>query len=75
VDGRTPTRELARKAQDKWDRGTYVRNCVATAWIALETSCQEALSSNAIGYSFKANLDKALADPRTKLEQKPQLLF
>jgi hypothetical protein len=55
-------RELARAARNKWDRGTYVRNCVATAWIALETSCQDALSSNAIGYSFKANLDKAVAD-------------
>lgn len=56
------TRELAREARNKWDRGTYVRNCVATAWIALETSCQDALSSNAIGHRFKANLDKALAD-------------
>lgn len=56
------TRELAREARNKWDRGTYVRNCVATAWIALETSCQDALSSNAIGYSFKTNLDKAVSD-------------
>ena len=56
------TRELAREARNKWDRGTYVRNCVATAWISLETSCQDALASNAIGYSFKANLDRALAD-------------
>lgn len=55
-------RELARAARNKWDRGTYVRNCVATSWIALETSCQDALSSNAIGYSFKANMDKAIAD-------------
>lgn len=55
-------RELAREARNKWDRGTYVRNCVATAWISLETSCQEALSSNAIGYSFKTNLDKALTE-------------
>lgn len=53
---------LASEARNKWDRGTYVRNCVATAWIALETSCQDALSSSAIGYSFKTNLDKALAD-------------
>lgn len=56
------TRELARHARNKWDRGTYVRNCVATAWTSLETSCQDALSSNAIGYSFKVNLDKALTD-------------
>ena len=53
-------RELAREARNKWDRGTYVRFCVTTLWIALETSCQDALEEKNIGYSFKANLDHAL---------------
>jgi hypothetical protein len=38
-----------------------VRACVGTAWTALETSCQDALAANQIGYSFKSNLDKAVA--------------
>jgi len=53
---------LARQARNKWDRGTYVRFCVTTAWTALETSCQDALADNSIGYSFKANLDRAVAN-------------
>lgn len=56
------TRQLARDARNKWDRGTYVRACVATVWIALETSCQDALSSHDIGYRFKENVDKALTN-------------
>ncbi len=55
-------RSLAREARNKWDRGTYVRFCVTTVWIALETSCQEALEESNIGYSFRVNLDKALAN-------------
>lgn len=51
---------LAQEANSKWDRGTYVRFCVMTAWVALETSCQEALNDPSIGHSFKKNLDAAL---------------
>ena len=54
-------RQLARQARNKWDRGTYVRACVSTAWTAIETSCQDALTSKDIGYRFKENLDAALA--------------
>lgn len=53
-------RQLAIEAKNKWDRGTYVRFCVTTVWIALEMSCQDALQANEIGYSFKKNLNKAL---------------
>lgn len=52
---------LAKEARNKWDRGTYVRFCIMTAWTALETSCQDALEVNNLGYSFKANLDSALS--------------
>ena len=53
-------RALAREAKNKWDRGTYVRLCVTTAWTALETSCQEALEDPSIGYSFRKHLDRAI---------------
>jgi hypothetical protein len=53
-------RQLAREALNKWDRGTYVRMAVTTVWIALETSCQEALDTIDIGYRFKKNLDRAI---------------
>lgn len=55
------TRQLAHEALNKWDRGTYVRMAVTTVWIALETSCQDALVTPDISYRFKENLDRALA--------------
>ncbi|TKB71577.1 MAG: hypothetical protein E8D46_15645 [Nitrospira sp.] len=55
-------RQLSREAPNRWDRGTYVRLCVVLAWTALEIACQEALNAPDIGYSFKANLDRAVAD-------------
>lgn len=57
-------RQLAREAANRWDRGTYVRLCVSLAWTALEIGCQEALDDPKIGYSFKVNLDKAIANQR-----------
>ena len=54
-------RQLAREALNKWDRGTYVRMCVTTSWTALEVACQDALACADIGYSFKVNLDRAIA--------------
>lgn len=54
-------RQLAREARNKWDRGTYVRMAIATAWIALEVAAQEALGALDIGYRFKENLDRAVA--------------
>jgi len=53
-------RQLARDARNKWDRGTYVRTCVMTAWTSLEIACQDALAETNIGYSFKKNLDEAI---------------
>jgi len=45
-------RALAHEASNRWDRGTYVRWSVMTAWIALEEP--------KISYSFKDNLNKAI---------------
>lgn len=51
---------LAHQARNKWDRGTYVRWCVATAWSALEVACQDATGDDSISYRFKRNLDLAI---------------
>lgn len=59
-------RQLARDSQNRWDRGTYVRLCVVSAWTALEVACQEALNSPEIGYKFKVNLDRAVSDSGLK---------
>lgn len=53
-------RALAQQANNKWDRGTYVRWCVSTSWTALEIACQDATSEQDISYSFKRNLDEAI---------------
>ena len=53
-------RALARKANNKWDRGTYVRWAVTTSWSVLEIACQNALNEPNISYSFRKNLDTAI---------------
>lgn len=55
-------RQLAHDAVNRWDRGTYVRLCIMLAWTALEIRCQESLNSPDIGYSFKRNIDRAIAN-------------
>lgn len=59
-------RQLARDARNRWDRGTYVRMCVSTAWIAMEVACQDALQTTKIGNGFKRNLNQALEDQNCK---------
>lgn len=54
-------RALAHQAQNKWDRGTYVRWCITTAWTVLEIACQDATGDSNISYSFQKNLDAAIA--------------
>lgn len=53
-------RELARQTNNKWDRGTYVRWAITTAWTVLEMACQDALDDKKISYSFRENIDKAI---------------
>lgn len=55
-------RELARQTNNKWDRGTYVRWVIITAWTVLEIACQDALEERNISYSFKKNLDNSLIE-------------
>lgn len=55
-------RALSDQAKNEWDRGTYVRWTVASAWTALETACDEALGISGIGRRFKENLDAAIAE-------------
>ncbi|MEX2374374.1 MAG: hypothetical protein WD942_02160 [Dehalococcoidia bacterium] len=54
-------RALARQAKNKWDRGTYVRWTVTSAWTALETACDHALHVTGIARRFKENLDTAVS--------------
>lgn len=51
---------LAHQARNKWDRGTYVRWCINTAWTVLEMACQDALEDKDISYRFRQNLDNAI---------------
>jgi hypothetical protein len=53
-------RTLARQAQNKWDRGTYVRWTVTTSWTVLEIACQDALNEPKISFSFRKYLDAAI---------------
>jgi len=55
-------RALAHGAGNRWDRGTYVRWSLMTAWIALEIACQDALKEPKISYSFKDNLNKVIEE-------------
>ena len=52
-------RALAKQANNRWDRGTYVRWAVTTAWTVLEMSCEDALATGGIGRRFRENLDAA----------------
>lgn len=53
-------RALSHETSNRWDRGTYVRWALMTAWIALEIACQDALEEPRISYRFKDNLNKAI---------------
>lgn len=53
-------RELSRQANNRWDRGTYVRWTIISSWIALEMACQDALEDDTISYSFRKNVDQAI---------------
>lgn len=53
-------RELARTANNDWDRGTYVRWAVISAWTAFEITCEHYLGANGLGNRFKENLNKAI---------------
>lgn len=54
-------RALARQANNRWDRGTYVRWTVITAWTTLEMACEHAIGVPEIGRRFRKNLDAAVA--------------
>ncbi len=54
-------RSLARQARNRWDRGTYVRWTITTAWTVLEMACEDALETTGIGRRFPENLNNDLA--------------
>jgi hypothetical protein len=51
---------LARAATNKWNRGTYVRWALNTAWAAFEMACGEALEGPGLGNRFKVILNAAI---------------
>lgn len=53
-------RRLAREAKDDWNRGTYVRWTVASAWTAFEATCEHLTGVSGLGMRFKEHLDEAL---------------
>lgn len=53
-------RALSHQANNRWDRGTYIRWCITTAWSTLETACQDATGDIEISYSFRRKLDSAI---------------
>jgi hypothetical protein len=52
---------LAREASNDWDRGTYVRWTISSAWTAFELACEDATGAKGLGYRFKDKLDGALS--------------
>jgi hypothetical protein len=55
-------RALARQTRNDWDRGTYVRWTIQSAWTAFETVCGEVLNAPGLGMRFKDGLNQALAN-------------
>lgn len=54
-------RRLARSAHNEWDRGTYVRWGIASAWTAFEAACLDATGVPGLGMRFKDRLNEAFA--------------
>ena len=54
-------RSLSHQAANRWDRGTYVRWSITTAWTAIEMACGDALETTGIGQRFKENINEAVA--------------
>lgn len=50
-------RDLAQSATDEWDRGTFVRWSISSAWTAFEHAVNEALGLNSVGTNFWQNFD------------------
>jgi hypothetical protein len=50
-------RALAHQARNEWDKGTYVRWTITTAWTALKMCCTDALSVDRFLKDFKRAMD------------------
>lgn len=53
-------RDLARKAHDEWDRGTFVRWSMQSAWAAFEEEARSVLNLHHYGARFWDRFDSAL---------------
>lgn len=61
-------RELARQTPDRWDRGSYVRWSITSAWTAFEMACALAVGASAVGKRFKDELNGALEGRGVRLD-------
>lgn len=55
-------RALAHQTHDDWNRGTYVRWAITTAWTVIELCCRDALTTEKIGRRFKEDVNRAIDD-------------
>lgn len=53
-------RQRARTTTSEWDRGSYVRWCIQSAWTTFESTCELLLATSGLGMRFKDRLDEAL---------------
>ncbi len=53
-------RRLAREATNEWDRGSYVRWTISSAWTAFESTCEHLTGASGLGMRFKDRLSEAL---------------
>lgn len=53
-------RALAAQTKDEWDRGTYIRWTILTAWSSFEAVCVEILNDDTLGMRFKERLTNKL---------------
>lgn len=51
-------RALAEQANNDWDRGTYIRWTITTAWTCFEICCEHALEIDGLGNRFKDRLNQ-----------------
>lgn len=55
-------RALARQAKNDWDRGTYVRWTIQSAWTAFEMVCGDVLQVKGLGMRFKERFEEGLTN-------------
>lgn len=53
-------RALVQQTKSEWDRSTYCRWAIVSAWTAFEIACEDATGASGLGIRFKEKLDTQL---------------